>query len=139
MGRINAGKVVVGGLLAGLILNVFDYLVNGMMLKNQWEAAMAGLHLPPAGGSAITIFVVADFLIGIVLIWLYAAIRPRFGPGPKTAVTASLMVWLLGYVFALLAPMIMEILPKNLVLTMVAAGLVQVVVAGLAGAAIYKE
>ncbi|HSE60477.1 MAG TPA: hypothetical protein VLA99_17380 [Nitrospiraceae bacterium] len=29
-------------------------------------------------------------------LWLYAAIRPRFGAGPKTALYAGLGVWVLG-------------------------------------------
>ncbi len=28
--------------------------------------------------------------------WWYAAIRPRFGPGPKTAAIAGLAVWLIA-------------------------------------------
>jgi hypothetical protein len=34
-------------------------------------------------------FNATGFLIGIFAIWLYAAIRPRHGPGPKTAVCAG--------------------------------------------------
>jgi hypothetical protein len=28
--KINWGRVVVGGLVAGVVLNVFDFLVNGL-------------------------------------------------------------------------------------------------------------
>lgn len=31
---------------------------------------------------------------------LYALIRPRLGAGPKTAVTAGLLVWVLAYVYS---------------------------------------
>ena len=34
-----------------------------------------------------------------VTVWLYAAIRPRFGPGPKTAICAGLIVWGLSYLY----------------------------------------
>lgn len=32
-------------------------------------------------GSAIAINVIATFVVGILLVWLYAAMRPRFAPG----------------------------------------------------------
>src|SRR2546428_12370228 len=44
-------------------------------------------------GSAILLFVIFDFLFGIFLIWLCAAIRPRFGAGPRTAVLAGFAIW----------------------------------------------
>ena len=43
MGRINVGRVVGGGLLAGLVLNVQDFLVHGVMLK----AGIKLLNVPP--------------------------------------------------------------------------------------------
>ena len=33
--------------------------------------------------------------MGIGLIWLYAAIRPRYGPGPRTAAIAGFVMWLI--------------------------------------------
>jgi hypothetical protein len=34
------------------------------------------------------------FVVGIAAIWLYAAIRPRYGPGAATALRAGFAVWL---------------------------------------------
>lgn len=86
MGKINLQRVVLGGRRAGLVLNVVDYLLYGVLLADDFNAAMQNLGLGPMGSSLIVRFVVLDFLYGIALIYLYAAIRPRFGPGPKTAV-----------------------------------------------------
>ena len=41
------------------------------------------------------LMVVLIFLVGILLIWLYAAIRPRYGAGPGTAVLAGVAAALL--------------------------------------------
>ncbi|MGH9603323.1 MAG: hypothetical protein ACRD24_13145 [Terriglobales bacterium] len=35
-----------------------------------------------------------NFVAGIWIMWLYAAIRPRYGPGPRTAAVAGLAGWL---------------------------------------------
>src|SRR5438132_6149375 len=94
MGKINWGKVVVGGLLAGVVLNVVDWLVYGVWLKPDLAAAMQALGKNPAAmDSGVPVWVVLDFVYGIGLLWVYAAIRPRFGAGPKTAVIAGLAVW----------------------------------------------
>jgi hypothetical protein len=86
----------VGGLVAGVVLNVLD-TVNGMfIMAGEFEANSARLGLDPAlmeSPSVMTTWIVIDFLIGILLVWLYAAIRPRFGPGLKTALIAGLYFW----------------------------------------------
>lgn len=55
-------------------------------------------NLPPIGASAIAVFLLYAFALGLVLVWLYAAIRPRFGAGPRTAIIAGVAVWFLAYV-----------------------------------------
>src|ERR671919_2983805 len=95
MGKINLQRVVLGGLLAGLVLNVVDFLLYGVILADDINAAMQALGKPAMAGSSIAVFVVLDFLYGIALVWGYAAIRPRFGAGPRTAVYAGLYMWVL--------------------------------------------
>ena len=85
MGKINWGRVVLGGLLAGLVLNVIDWVVYGKVLAADFNAALQALGKGPMTGSMIIWFVIFDFLFGIFLVWFYAAIRPRSGPvrGPR--------------------------------------------------------
>ncbi len=80
-----------------------------------------------------------DFLFGIWIVWLYAMIRPRYGPGPRTAVIAGLFVWVgLGVLHAIgEAPM--GIIPTRLWLIVVAVFLVVAPLAALAGARFYSE
>ena len=89
MGRINVGRVLLGGLLAGLVINISETILNVVVAGQAMEDGTGARNLPPVGGSAIGGFVVITFLVGIVTVWLYAAIRPRFGPGPGTAVIAG--------------------------------------------------
>ena len=44
--------------------------------------------------------IVMTFVLGIASVWLYAAIRPRFGPGAATAVCAGLAVWVIAHVWS---------------------------------------
>src|SRR2546425_12504882 len=89
MGKINWSRVILGGLLAGVVLNVVDYIYYGVVMKQDMAAAMQALGKKPIPDSIIWVFVVWDFVMGIGLVWLYAAIRARFGAGVKTAVTAG--------------------------------------------------
>src|SRR5437899_12922523 len=93
MGNINWGRVVLGGLLAGVVLNIVDWLTYGVWLKADMAAAMQALgKAPGAMDSAVPLWVALDFVSGIGLLWGYAAIRPRFGAGLMTAVSAVLAV-----------------------------------------------
>lgn len=138
MGKINWGRVIAGGLVAGIVINVFEYVTNGKVLAADWAAAMQNLgrQMPP---SAVPIFIVWGFLMGIAAIWLYAAARTRFGPGPGTAVLTGFAFWVIGYLFPNLVNWALAIFPSRLLTITTVVGLVEIIVASLAGASIYKE
>jgi len=136
---MNMKRVVIGGLLAGVIINISETIMNVPVLGAQMEAALKQLNLPTVGGGAIGVFVVGAFVLGLMLVWLYAAIRPRFGPGPKTAIIAGIVLWLLAYVWPSLGMGLMGYMPAKLLTITVLWGLAEVIVAALAGGAVYKE
>ena len=102
---INTSKVVVGGIVAGLVMNVSGFVVQGLLLGKRMEAEMLAaapsLQGKGMGGGVITGRVLTQFAVGFLLVWLYAAMRPRFGPGMKTAALAALVVWICGFLFYL--------------------------------------
>jgi len=110
---MNFPKIIIGGLLAGLVMNVIDFIVNVPMLGAQWESTTKALHLmtEPSESAGAIGWITVDFLCGIALVWLYASIRPRYGAGPKTAMIAGLAVWFItrltfsSYVFGGIYPM----------------------------------
>ena len=132
MGKINWARVLLGGLLAGFIINIFEYVTNGVLLAADWDAAMKALgrHLPM---SAIAVFVVGG-IGGIAAIWLYAAARPRFGAGPKTAALTGFAYWVIGYALPTLGEMPLGLFPRRLLVAGCIVGLVEIIVASLAGA-----
>ena len=139
MNRINLGRVVSGGLLAGLIINVGEFVLNGVLIAEEMNTAMAALNRPPIDPSMIIWFVVFSFGFAMILVWTYAAIRPRLGPGIKTAICASTLCWGLGYLYPNLFFYVMNLFPRNMIVLTSIWGLVEVVVAGIAGAWAYKE
>jgi hypothetical protein len=139
MGRINLGRVIVGGLLAGLVINISEFVLNTFVIEKDMEAALRAMNLPPIGPSQIATFVVLGFTLGIATVWLYAAIRPRFGPGVPTACYASLAVWFLAYVYPSMFILVLHVFPTTPTCISVIWGLPEIIIAGIAGAWAYTE
>jgi len=139
---INTPKVVTGGLAAGVVANILGYVLFGVLLGPRMEAEAVAVAPALAGramtGSAIAIQVVAQFIVGLLLVWLYAAIRPRFGPGAKTAVYAALAVWVCGFVFHL-DWLISGLMTGTTYMLAALVALVQVIASAYVGAMLYKE
>jgi hypothetical protein len=138
MGKINWIRVILGGLVAGVIINIFEFALNGVVLAKDMEAAISALGRQ-MGGAQLAMFIAWGFLVGIFAIWLYAGIRPRYGAGPKTALCAASAVWSLGYLLAAVTPLALNLFPTRLMVIGLAVGLVEVIVGTLAGAWLYGE
>ena len=139
MGKINAGRVIVGGLLAGLVVNISEAVLNLLVVAQEMEDALKARNLPPLGTAPIIGFVVLAFVLGIVTVWLYAAIRPRFGAGAGTAAIGGLAVWFFAYFYGAAALGLMELFPIKLLTVVTLWGLPEIVLASIAGAWAYKE
>ena len=140
MGKINLSRVVLGGIVAGIVIDVFEGILNGAILSSQWSEVLTGLgKTVTMSAKQIVAFNVWGLAVGILTVGLYAAIRPRFGPGPKTAIIAGLVLWLLAYVWPSLGNGLMGFMPMKLLTVAVLWGLAEVIVAALVGGALYKE
>ena len=138
MGSINHMRVLMGGLLAGLVINVGEFILNVPILGAQAEADLAALGIEQAN-SDIAIFVAHAFVIGILAVWLYAAIRPRFGAGPGTALKAGVVVWALVWSTFLAMNSTMGIFSDSIQWITMAWGVVEMPLATVAGAWLYQE
>jgi len=139
MGNINLGRVILGGIVAGIIVNAFEFVLNGVLLASQWTDLMASINRPVLGVREIVCFNIFGFAMGLVAVWTYAAIRPRFGAGVKTAIYAGALTWVTAYFLATTTPVIMGVFPLRMACVLVAVGLVEIVVATIVGAWLYKE
>lgn len=125
---------------AGLIINVVEGVMNGVVLMSQWAEQMTSLNRSPAGSvKQIIVLNLWGFAAGIMLVWLYAAIRPRFGAGPRTAIYAGLFTWLTICGMGNAVPVILHVYRLDLGLIGVSFEAVEMVLAALAGCALYRE
>lgn len=140
MPNIHVGRVLLGGLLAGVVINLSEWFWNGVVFAKEIQDAMASINRPQAmESSAMVVYVLWGFLVGILAVWVYAAVRPRFGAGPKTALRTGLMLWLLVYVQASVGMAPLDLFPARLMLIGLPVSLVEIVVATMLGAWLYKE
>ena len=139
MGKINFGRVLLGGLVAGLVINSGEYLLNGVVLAKQMEDMFRKMNVPAPAGNFIAVAVTLTFVLGIVIVWLYALIRPRLGPGPKTAIVAALIAWFSIYLYKGTLNGLLFAIPLNSMLIAFAWALVAYILGAIAGAWVYKE
>jgi hypothetical protein len=140
MAHTNRGRVILGGLLAGLVINIVEFITNGVVLKDTWAQVMQGLGKPtqlPA--NAIVLFNIGGFLAGILAVWLYAAIRTRYGAGPGTAIRAGCVAWALTAFLPSLGNYAVGMIPTRVLVITTIVSLVDIVIGTLAGAWLYKE
>jgi hypothetical protein len=133
------GRVVLGGLVAGLVLNVAEFVLNDLILGAQMKSFFAQHNIAEPGTNFMIAAVGLTFVMGIVLVLGYACIRTRFGPGPKTALIAGLFAWFAVYCYSGIINEILFGIPLGAMALLVVYGLVEYSLAALAGAYLYKE
>jgi hypothetical protein len=140
MGRINVGRLILGGIVAGVVADLLDYLVDYLWLGQKWAVEMSLLGHDTFSTKTWIGFDLLGIAAGLVAIWIYAGIRPRFGPGPKTAIYAGVAAWIIGTLLPNASFMYVGgLFTKHLTLYTTLGGFVEVVVGTIAGAALYKE
>ena len=140
MPRINWSRAVLGGVLAAVIWGIL-YAPLHPLVEVHDSLGRPVLPITPFRGATPVmrvLVVINGFVQGIATVWLYAAIRPRFGPGPKAAAIAGFAIWIVvssvhitwvTFTASRLTPALVPLL----------ANLPLVVLSGMAGAWLYRE
>ena len=137
--RINFGRVLSGGLAAGVVANVLDFLINKYLMVSEATDMMQRLNLKPDQvESSWMMWTAVDFIYGFILVFTYAAMRPRFGPGPRTATIAALSYWL-AFTAVFAGLMSMGIYTQQAFIKNSALSVVSSIVPAMVGAWLYKE
>ena len=139
MAKINLQKVVIGGLIAGGVLGAIDLVTFGIVLKAPMAVAMQALPKPRMIDFQVPWYLGLDVLAGLALVWLYAAMRPRFGAGPGTAARVGAAGWFFASLLPTLVQWPMNLLPLHLTLVTTSVTVVQWPLAALIGARFYTE
>jgi hypothetical protein len=139
MGGINVGRWLAGGVVAGAVMFVLEGIASVFYMEDiETALAALGLSMEMTGGVWV-LAVLVSLLLGLVLVFLYAAARPRFGPGPMTAVMVAVALWAGGYLLTLIGYGMMGMFPTGLLVWWGAVALVEMIMGALAGGWVYRE
>ena len=137
VGSINWGRVLLCGLVAGLVWTLLSSVVT-VLVGNDFAAAVPGNRLSaPSTGLVVFLFVV-NLVEGTWAMWLYAAIRPRYGAGLKTAALAGFSWWVISSLIDATWGSF-GFVPAKALLGPMVASLPAIIVAAVVGAWLYKE
>jgi hypothetical protein len=141
---VNSTRVLLGGLAAGLVMLLSQIALHAVVLADEGRElvsdwATRGLDASSALEPSIPLTAVI-FLVGLTTVWVYAAIRPRFGPGPRTAFYAGLAVWVVCHFYTgVYIHAGVVIFPPRMVWLPVAWTFFEVQLGALVGAWLYRE
>lgn len=139
MPRLNVVRVVAGGLAAGIAANVLDYLIGAYLTAAQTTEMMQRLNLnAQAVEQSMRVWIGFDMVYGLLVAFTYAAMRPRFGAGPTTALIAGLCYWI-GFTAMMAGYSAMGIFTPQAFMKSALLSLASTLVPALMAGAIYQE
>jgi hypothetical protein len=139
MSGINVGRWLAGGVVAGIIILLVEGIASFTYMGDMETTLEAhGMSLEMSA-AAWVLSVAVSLIAGLTLIFFYAAARPRFGPGPKTAVIVAVAMWFGGYLASLIGYHMIGLYPMTMLALWGLVGIIELIVAALAGGRIYQE
>lgn len=96
---INAPRVALAGLVAGLLVNLCDIATLIYMGSDPWPSVLRGDAI--SGSFALPLYrALASLVAGVFIAWLYVALRSAIGRGAGAGVVAALVAWVLAHLYA---------------------------------------
>ena len=135
---ISVPRLVFSGLVAGFVINLGELGVNVWLLGERWSQVLAafGIEIAVPG---LALWGVGSFILGVVGVWIYVAIRPRYPAGISTAFRSALALWAVTYLYFGVGMLGTAGIPGGLVFGAVAWGLVEMFLAVYLGAWLYRS
>jgi hypothetical protein len=139
MGGMDTKRWLLGGLAAGVLIWLVEGLAS-MLYMDDMKAALEahGLAMEMSAGAVVT-SVLVSLISGLTIVFFYAMARARLGPGPRTAVTVAVVLFVGGYMLSILGIRMLGLFPDRMLATWGVVGLLEMVLAALLGGYIYRE
>lgn len=133
-------RLLISGIAAAVVMWVVDFIANGIVLAERYKSLQeAGYFLSKPRLPFFPLWTLETLGLGIGLAWIYAAVRPRLGAGPKTALTVGVVLGLMMYVPGNLAQASWSAVGRFVPLVWLVFGVIGTTGAALVAGALYKE
>jgi hypothetical protein len=101
-------KILLSALLAGIWINVSEFLRNEVLFKSYWLTKYQGLDLTfPSEPINASMWVVWAFIFGLVIAYLSTKLN---------AIQTTIVTWIIGFVLMWVVLWNLAVLPKGLLL-----------------------
>jgi hypothetical protein len=141
MGNVNWGRFVLGALIVAAVCFVSDSFLHQKIVNDQWHAVRDAIGATARDHSGLSMiwFLVFEAGRGFLAMYVYVLLRPRLGPGVKTATWAGVVTWV---AFSLTGPA--QFIPlgfysEMLWFSVIVYQLVFTIIAAIVGASPYAE
>jgi|GEM_PF-1611632 len=135
---IKIKKIIGYGLIAGIIISI-SALTMVPVVGNEMDTVLANRSLPPLSNTAMAYFCCISLVFGISLIFLYAILKPLFSSWVKTAVIASIIIWVLAYLINNVSLAVYGFIPVRLAIIGTVWGLLELLSAGIITSKLYER
>lgn len=133
-------RLLTSGIAAGVVIWIVDFIANGIVLADRYKTLQStGIFLSKPRLPFFPLWTLVVIGVGIGLAWIYAAVRPRLGPGPKTAFIVGVVVGLMMYLPGNLAQASWSAAGRFVPLVWLVFGLIGTIAGTFVAGALYKE
>ena len=139
MGGINVARWLASGFAAAVIIFLTEGIASVFYME-EMEASLEALGIAmEMSASNWILAILVSLILGMVIMFFYVAARPRFGPGPKTAILSATVLWFGGTLLSLIGYQMIGLYPTGMLVGWGVVGLVEMNLAALVGGWIYRE
>ena len=142
MKYLNLTRLILGGVLSGVVLYIFEGVTNTLILGDQWKSwdLIAGqvFAMPPMGVSLVY-WAVQALVAGLAGTFIYAAIRAWVGVDLRAAYMSGLIVWAVGWLGMAMDQKAMGLEPPILVYGNLLAALLGLLAGQMAASFVYRD
>jgi len=142
MKKISIAKVALAALVASLVFLFVEMILEGgvMLIFGVSEVKMMQeASIPIPSGTLYYVLAIIDlYLVCSLIMWVYAAIRPRFRDHLRAALAASLVFWFFAFLFVVNYSNV-GLYPLKFALLGMGFNLVEIPAAVMTGALVYRQ
>jgi hypothetical protein len=134
---MNVKKLLIASVGLGVVWNILDYVVQGMILGGQYYSKLPGLFRSDTNMAAL---IVGDFVAAAVLVWVYDRVYGSFGGGPMGGATFGFYAGvLMNFPTWIFMNLLLVGFPYPLAWIWTIYGIVAGVIGGAVAGALYKK
>jgi hypothetical protein len=136
---MNLKKLLIAFIAVGVVVNVYDFLVYGVLLRGTLESEPLRAVFKPMVENMVW-YIIADFVAALVFVWVYARVYDSFGGGVKGGLTFGIYGGIfLTFPTAIVIYLSIAGIPYWFSWAWIAIGIVWCIIAGIVAGALYTK